>query len=99
MGKPILCLDFDGVVHSYSSGWRGARNIPDPPVDGALAFMCAALVEWDVVIHSSRARYFGGIWAMRRWLKHHAGGLWYDGIGSPYGIGSRCDLRGGSRAR
>jgi hypothetical protein len=28
MGKPILCLDFDGVLHSYSSGWKGADVIP-----------------------------------------------------------------------
>lgn len=31
MGKPILCLDFDGVIHSYASGWKGADVIPDPP--------------------------------------------------------------------
>ena len=28
--KPILCLDFDGVIHSYISGWKGADVIPDP---------------------------------------------------------------------
>lgn len=79
MSKSILCLDFDGVVHSYSSGWKGARCIPDPPVDGALDFMLRALQQgYDVVIHSSRARYFGGIFAMRSWLKHHAGSLWYE---------------------
>ena len=72
MNKPILCLDFDGVIHSYASGWKGARNIPDPPVDGALEFIIKALdADYDVVIHSSRARYFGGIWAMRRWLRKH----------------------------
>lgn len=85
MAKPILCLDFDGVIHSYSSGWKGARRIPDPPVPGALAFMGQALVEgWDVVVHSSRARYFGGISAMRSYLKEHAGNMYYD---SPAGNG------------
>lgn len=77
MGKPILCLDFDGVIHSYTSGWKGARNIPDPPVEGALDFISEALHSgWDVVIHSSRARYWGGITAMRNWLRTHAGNQW-----------------------
>jgi hypothetical protein len=77
MGKPILCLDFDGVIHSYSSGWKGARTIPDPPVEGAITFIEETLLAgWDVVIHSSRARYFGGITAMRNWLRHYAGNSW-----------------------
>lgn len=88
MKKPILCLDFDGVIHSYTSGWKGARNIPDPPMPGALNFMAEALEEgWDVVIHSSRARYFGGISAMRAWLREHAGNGW-DTMGP-----SLCDVR------
>lgn len=83
MKKPILCLDFDGVIHSYKSGWKGARNIPDLPVEGAIDFMLEALrAGWDVVIHSSRARYWGGIRAMRGWLKEHAGMAWYEaGLG------------------
>lgn len=80
MSKPILCLDFDGVIHSYTSGWKGARNIPDDPVPGALDFMQDALIAgWDVVIHSSRARYFGGISAMRHWLaKHATNAQWFE---------------------
>lgn len=68
--KKILCLDFDGVLHSYSSGWQGARYIPDPPVDGALDFLLASLDRFDVQIFSSRSRYFGGRRAMKRWLRH-----------------------------
>jgi hypothetical protein len=80
MAKPIICLDFDGVIHSYTSGWQGARTIPDPPVEGALEFMAAALrLGYDVVIHSSRARYWGGISAMRQWLKGVSGSMWYEG--------------------
>lgn len=80
MSMPIICLDFDGVIHSYTSGWMGARNIPDPPVEGALEFMLEALNSgYDVVVHSSRARYFGGIRAMRRWLRAHANDAqWYE---------------------
>jgi hypothetical protein len=86
--KPILCLDFDGVIHSYTSGWKGARNIPDPPMPGALNFITEAIEEgWDVVIHSSRARHFGGISAMRAWLREHAGMGW-DTMGP-----SLCEVR------
>ena len=85
MGKPILCLDFDGVIHSYSSGWKGADVIPDPIVDGAIAFMLGALRDFDVVIFSSRSNQPGGLQAMQRWLYEEAGQLcWYptpDGPG------------------
>jgi hypothetical protein len=82
--KKILCLDFDGVIHSYSSGWQGARNIPDPPTPGAIRFLIQALaVGFDVVIHSSRGRYFGGRRAMRAWLKRHAGAAWYPSPAGP----------------
>lgn len=69
MGKPILCLDFDGVLHSYTSGWKGARNIPDAPVPGALEFVVDAINHFSVAILSSRSHQFGGRWAMKRWLR------------------------------
>jgi hypothetical protein len=84
MKKPILCLDFDGVVHSYTSGWQGANVIPNEPVDGAIAFMLGALHKFDVVIFSSRSNQAGGLSAMRDWLKKHAGNAWYE---SPCGPG------------
>jgi hypothetical protein len=68
MAKPILCLDFDGVIHSYSSGWKGADVIPDPPVPGALPFIVAAMKEFTVAIYSSRSGQPGGIKAMIEWL-------------------------------
>jgi hypothetical protein len=77
--KKIVCLDFDGVVHSYTSGWKGPRTIPDPPVDGVLVFMTRLLDHgYRVAIFSSRGRYFGGRRAMRAWLKEHAGNMFYD---------------------
>lgn len=71
MNKPILCLDFDGVLHSYTSGWKGAANIPDPPVAKMVPFLENALAEFDVQIFSSRSHQEGGIDAMRAWLTTH----------------------------
>lgn len=66
--KPILCLDFDGVIHSYKSGWKGAQVIPDPPVKGALEFLKEASEHFHIYIHSSRSHQPGGICAMQLWL-------------------------------
>jgi hypothetical protein len=66
--KPILCLDFDGVIHSYSSGWKGADIIPDPPVPGVAEFIRAAVKHFRVAIFSSRSNQPGGIQAMKNYL-------------------------------
>lgn len=68
MNKPILCLDFDGVIHSYTSGWKGADVIPDPPVRGALQFIVDAMKVFSVSIFSSRSNQPGGKQAMIQWL-------------------------------
>jgi hypothetical protein len=70
--KPILCVDFDGVISDYSSGWKGADVIPDPPVLGAIAWLWKATKYWDVCIYSSRSSQEDGIDAMREWLRHYA---------------------------
>jgi hypothetical protein len=70
--KPILCVDFDGVIHSYTSGWQGAAVIPDSPVDGALAWLLKASKLFDIAIYSSRSKESEGRAAMRMWLTYHA---------------------------
>ncbi len=69
MSKPILCLDFDGVIHSYTSGWKGADVIPDPPVDGAAEFIREAIKHFRVAIFSSRSNQPGGLEAMQHWCR------------------------------
>lgn len=66
--KPILCLDFDGVCHSYTSGWKGAAIIPDPPVAGMWEFLEQAVDVFEVHIFSSRTKQAGGKKAMFSWF-------------------------------
>ena len=70
--KPILCLDFDGVCHQYTSGWQGADVIPDPPMPGLFEFIYAAAKQFDVHIYSSRSHQLGGVDAMRKWFNTHS---------------------------
>ena len=67
----LLCLDFDGVIHSYESGWVYADFIPDPPVPGAFEFIYQALQhDFEVNIFSSRSHQDGGIRAMQIWMEY-----------------------------
>jgi hypothetical protein len=67
--KLLLCVDFDGVIHSYTSPWRGPEIIPDPPVPGALRWLEQAIEHFRIVIYSSRSKTPEGISAMRAWLE------------------------------
>src|SRR5260370_31840335 len=71
-GRPILCLDFDGVLHSYTSGWIEVDFIPDPPVPGAFEFLVKTLDEFNTMIYGSRSNSKEGIHAMQIWLAYWA---------------------------
>lgn len=68
MNKPILCLDFDGVCHSYTSGWKGATVIPDDAVPGLFEFLEAAAPVFDIQVFSTRSNESGGADAMAFWF-------------------------------
>ena len=69
--RPILCLDFDGVLHWYRNGWQGQNVIDDEPVPGAVEFVTRAQEVFSVVVYSSRSSHPGGIEAMREWMRKH----------------------------
>ena len=71
--KPILSLDFDGVCHSYTSGWQGIDVIPDDPVDGLFEFLEEANEEFSIHIFSTRSADEDGRNAMIDWFSEHAG--------------------------
>lgn len=76
MAKPILCVDFDGVVHSYTTGWTSADIVSDAPVPGAIQWLWRAQQFFDVQIYSSRSSQPGGREVMERWLRAEAWKVW-----------------------
>lgn len=66
-----VCLDFDGVLHSYRSGWRGAEVIPDPPIHGTREAIARLRQQYRVVIYSARCRSEEGRLAVQNWLRTH----------------------------
>ncbi len=76
--KPILAMDFDGVIHSYTSGWQGEDVISDPPVPGVFTWMERAMVYFRIAIYSSRSKSFLGRAAMRKYISKHAPHLFTD---------------------
>lgn len=65
----IICFDFDGVIHSYTTPWSDPAVIPDPIVPGALEAILAYLnAGYEVAVLSSRSSYRRGRRAMMDWL-------------------------------
>jgi len=71
--RPTIIVDFDGVLHSYASGWQGAGVIPDSPVVGAIAWLATMVVPFNVAVVSTRSHQPGGRVAMKTWLLANAG--------------------------
>ncbi|MDQ5820574.1 MAG: hypothetical protein M3540_03950 [Actinomycetota bacterium] len=66
-----IAVDFDGVLHSYVSGWVAADALPDPPVPGAIEWLNEVAAEYDILILTTRARYPEAIPAIEAWLREH----------------------------
>lgn len=69
--KPTICLDFDGVIHSYERGWTGPEPL-DGPVRGSREFVEELLRRgFRVAIVSSRGHTGAGRGFVRTWLRWH----------------------------
>lgn len=78
MAKTVV-FDFDGVIHSYKSGWQGPENTPDPPVEGikeAIEQIRAA--GYEVIVVSARCADPSGDAAVLKYLEENE--IYVDGV-------------------
>lgn len=69
MFKPTVVFDFDGVIHSYISGWMGIDVIQDKPVEGIKdAIKKVRSMGYKVVVVSTRCADEKGKEAVIRYL-------------------------------
>ncbi len=72
MNKKTVVFDFDGVIHSYTSGWKGETEIPDPPVPGVKEVIDKLRdFGYTVVVVSTRCRSASGMKAVTEWLNRN----------------------------
>lgn len=66
--KPILCLDFDGVIHSYEKGWQDGE-IYGTVTEGFWPWLEEAVKHFDVVVYSSRCQDPNMVIRVSKWLE------------------------------
>ncbi len=72
MEKKTVAFDFDGVIHSYVSGWKGTTNIPDPPVPGIKEAIDELRADgYHVVVFSTRCQQPAGAFAIETYLSEN----------------------------
>ena len=70
--KRTIVFDFDGVIHSYTSGWQGIDIIPDKPTDGIQDVIDELRNKgYEVIIVSTRCVEEKGIKAIQNYLKEN----------------------------
>ena len=68
---PILTIDFDGVLHKFTSPWTSIRDIADGPVNGAIKRLYEYVEHFRVYVLSYRSHEPSGILSMKKWLLHY----------------------------
>ena len=71
MSRTVV-FDFDGVIHSYTSGWKGEDVIPDAPVPKIKeAIKQIREAGYEVVVVSTRCATSKGMKAVKEYLANN----------------------------
>ena len=74
----VIAIDFDGVIHSFTSGWQGALKANDPIVPGIKEVIAELRQDYQVIVMSSRCLHPGGTKTIEKYLNKY--GIIVDGI-------------------
>ncbi|MDR1516037.1 MAG: hypothetical protein LBS45_10090 [Synergistaceae bacterium] len=77
--KKTIVFDFDGVIHSYVSGWLGIDAIPDEPDGDVIQAINTLRADgYEVIVVSTRCKEAEGKAAVIKYLSKH--GVTVDGM-------------------
>jgi hypothetical protein len=76
-GKPVLALDFDGVIHSYEKGWQDGA-IYGGVTEGFFDWAAKAKQHFRLMIYSSRSGSHKERQPMEDWLHVQLQGWKWD---------------------
>ncbi|MDR2534983.1 MAG: hypothetical protein LBD29_03005, partial [Treponema sp.] len=70
-GTKVVAVDFDGVINSYVSGWKGPSETDAPVLSAAESLKTLFNSGYKVIIFSTRANTREGIETIREYLRKH----------------------------